>query len=234
MPVYTQNLVEDSGYNFVTADSSNNITISNNVEGVVSWIDFTVHISQNLYLEKRSNNFLIINGGKTFITWSNEKCRWVEYKINSLEKKFKKNLKRKECKPFRDDSCGLNVVDMLVCQEGNYYVDLKNSLYYVFADGFWNSLDLIGELLIDIEKPTSVKDVKNKKNEKTLLLEKMKILTIESEKFLRAGYVYAPYVPVENLLVDDRTVYPSNSTMLRYATNNINTDYYSGVNIAGV
>lgn len=233
MPVSTQNLVEDSGYSIV--NSSTNITIDNYATGgSVFWNDCTLHVSQNLCLEKRSNNFLIINNGKTFITWSNEECSWVEYKINSIEKKFKKNLKRKECRPFRDDSSGLNVMDMLICQEGNYYVDLKNSLYYVFADGFWNSLDLIGELLIGIEKPTSVKDVKNKKNEKTLLVEKMKILTIESEEFLRAGYVYAPYVPVENLLVDDRTVYSSNSTMSRYATNNINTDYYSGINIAGV
>ncbi len=121
MPVSTQSLVEDCDYNLITGDSSvtlgsseysseihvsgagtsiNNLVIdssSNVVIGdVVGWSDFTVHFSKNLYLEKRSNNFLIINGGKTLITWSNEECRWVEYKINSLEKKFKKNLKRKE------------------------------------------------------------------------------------------------------------------------------------------
>ena len=235
MPVSTQILVEDCDHNFIATNSSADITIAdNNIGGGVSWRDCTVHVSQNLYLEKRSNNFLIINGGKTFITWSNEECRWVEYKINSLEKKFKKNLKIKELRPFRDDSSGINVMDILICQEGNYYVDLKNSLYYVFADGFWNSLDLIGELFIDIEKPTSLKDVKNKKNEKTLLVEKIKILTIESEEFLRAGYVYTPYVTDRNLSCDGGTFYPSNSIISRYTINNINTDYYSSINATSV
>tara|TARA_B100000900_G_C20579496_1_gene716848 strand:+ start:591 stop:1298 length:708 start_codon:yes stop_codon:yes gene_type:complete len=231
MPVST---LTDGGY--VIRNSSDTIT-SADVNNIY-WSDFAVQVSQNLCLEKRSDNFLIINNGKTFITWSSEECRWVEYKINSLEKKFKKNLKRKECKPFRDDSSGLNVMDMLVCQDGNYYVDLKNSLYYIFSDGFWNSLDLIGELFIDVEKPVSLKNIKNKKNEKTLLVEKMKILTglRGVRDFLNTGYVYAPhvpaepYVPAENSLFDDIEFSPSNSTVSRYATNNINTDYYSGVN----
>mgnify|MGYP001201496633 FL=1 len=61
----------------------------------IYWSDFAVQVSQNLCLEKRSDNFLIINNGKTFIAWSSEECRWVEYKINSLEKKFKKKFKKK-------------------------------------------------------------------------------------------------------------------------------------------
>jgi hypothetical protein len=228
MPVSTQNLVEDSGYSIV--NSSANITIGDyDTGGSVFWNDCTLHVSQNLCLEKRSNNFLIINGGKTFITWSDEECRWVEYKINSLEKKFKKNLKRKECKPFRDDSSGLNVMDMLICQEGNYYVDLKNSLYYVYSDGFWNSLDLIGDLFIDIERPTSLKNIKNKKNEKKLLTEKIPI-----SFSLETGYVYTPYALARNLSCDGGTFCPSDSTISRYAINNINTDYYSSIDTTGV
>tara|TARA_Y100000389_G_scaffold188407_1_gene210952 strand:+ start:3513 stop:4226 length:714 start_codon:yes stop_codon:yes gene_type:complete len=233
----TQNLVEGYDYNTVAIDSSNAINIGGSGLGVY-WSDFTVQVSQNLYLEKRSNNFLVINGGKTFITWSNEECRWVEYKINSLEKKFKKNLKRKECKPFRDDSSGFNVMDILICQEGNYYVDLKNSLYYIFSDGFWNSLDLIGELFIDIEKPTSLKHIKNKKNEKTLLVEKMKFLTnFKEEGFLSAGYVYSPYAVntiSDNVLYEGGAGFSNNTISSRYAINNINTDYYTSIDITSL
>ena len=92
-----------------------------NGSSYVSWSDFSIQISKNLNLQKRNNNFLIINAGRTCITWSDEIGSWVEHKVCKLEKKFKKNLKPKECKPFRcsdnSDGCSVNVMDILICQE---------------------------------------------------------------------------------------------------------------------
>lgn len=244
MPVSTQDLLEISGEDLVVSDncitntSISLSTVDNNPYSTsLSWnYEFDIQVSENLCLKKRSNNFLIINGGKTFITWSNEEGIWVEYKINSLEKKFKKNLKIKECKPFRDDSSGLNVMDILICQEGNYYVDLKNSLYYVYSDGFWNSLDLIGDLFIDIEKPTNLKCLKSKKNEKTLLTEKIPLFSCDNS--LEPGYVYAPYIPMreDSLLyaVGGGVFSPDNTINSRYAMGNINPNYFSSTNTANL
>lgn len=246
MPVSTKDLLVISGEDIAVSDSyiTNTSTSLNPVGNgpcyaSLSWnYEFDIQVSENLCLEKRSNNFLIINGGKTFITWSNEEGVWVEYKINSLEKKFKNNLKRKECKPFRDDSSGLNVVDMLICQEGNYYVDLKNSLYYVYSDGFWNSLDLIGDLFIDIEKPTNLKCVKSKKNEKTLLTEKIVpiSLSLGCNNSLEPGYIYAPYVRVadDDLFVGGGGFSPDNTISSRYSMRNVNTNYFSSINTTGI
>jgi hypothetical protein len=213
-------------YTTNTTIADNEIKLTN-CSPYISWNDFNIQISKNLNLQKRNNNFLIVNSGKTCITWSDEIGSWVEYKVCKLEKKFKKNLKSKECKPFRgsdtDDGCNLNVMDILICQEGNYYVDLKNSLYYVFSDGFWNSVDLIGELTLEIEGDFNLNKIKNKSKQKSLLLETWKPLSFSLDK----GYIYAPYVPINNCKKLNEDLTESFS-----AYEKISSRFYSTINIA--
>jgi len=201
----------------------------------VSWNDFNIQISKNLNLQKRNNNFLIINSGKTCITWSDEIGSWVEHKVCKLEKKFKKNLKPKECKPFRcsdtSDGCSVNVMDILICQEGNYYVDLKNSLYYIFSDGFWNGVDLIGDLTLEIEGDFNLNKIKNKSKQKSLLLETWKPISLS----LDAGYVYAPYVPMFDIheeLNEPDSFSANKKVRSKYSTSSVSSSFYSTVNIA--
>ena len=216
--------------------SSNAVDFITLTEGnpIIPWNDFNVQISKNLNLQKRNNNFLIINAGKTCITWSDEISSWVEHKVCKLEKKFKKNLKSKECKPFRSSDaagCKLNVMDILICQEGNYYVDLKNSLYYVFSDGFWNGVDLIGDLTLEIERDFNLNKIKNKSKQKSLLLETWKPISFS----LDAGYVYAPYVPMFDIheeLNEPESFSANKKVRSRYSTSSVSSSFYSTVNIA--
>jgi len=177
--------------------------------------------SMLIKLEKRKDNFLITNKGESLITWCENKNSWCEFKIKKLKKFFKKNLKEKEL-----SYKGLGIINLLISQNENCYVDLKENSYYVFENGFWNSVDLIGDLKIEFEKNINLKSFKK---DKSLLIEKTRVWKIDVG--LDAGYVYAPYVPISNysLCVDsDVGLIPSSRISTRYATSKIsNKAYYT-------
>lgn len=204
-----------SGNNVV----SNGITFGSSPISFNFVEDIIISESMLIKLEKRKDNFLITNKGESLITWCENKNSWCEFKIKKLKKFFKKNLKEKEL-----SYKGLGIINLLISQNENCYVDLKENSYYVFENGFWNSVDLIGDLKIEFEKNINLKSFKN---DKSLLIEKVWKIDVG----LDAGYVYAPYVPVSNysMSIDSAEGFiPSSSISTRYATStSVDRTYYT-------
>ena len=168
--------------------SSGHSIVSNNTSMKFSFD--CIKVSENIVLENRSDNFIIFNQGKSLITWCNNSSNWVQHEIKVFKRRFIKSLSKKELSESDSEKYSVNCdfISIITSQEGNYYLDLKNKSYYVFKDNFWNSLDLVGELRLEIEKKINLKNVKI---EKSLLIERFKKISFS----LDAGYVFAPYVP---------------------------------------
>lgn len=190
-----------------------------------------IKVSENIVLENRSDNFIIFNQGKSLITWCNNSSNWVQHEIKVFKRRFIKSLSKKELSESDSEKASVNCdfISIITSQEGNYYLDLKNKSYYVFKDNFWNSLDLVGELRLEIEKKINLKNVKI---EKSLLIEKTRIWKINAS--LDAGYIYAPYVPVNDIDLDvdlDVGLTPSRSVSTRYSTSTISDRTYNTYHI---
>jgi hypothetical protein len=174
--------------------------------------DIIISESMLIKLEKRKDNFLITNKGESLITWCENKSSWCEFRIKKLKKFFKKNLKEKEL-----SYKGLGIINLLISQNENCYIDLKKNSYYVFENDFWNSVDLMGDLEIKFEKNVNLKSFKK---DKSLLIEKTKIWNI-IDVGLDVGYIYAPYVPARNYSMSigsDSDFISSSRISTRYAT----------------
>lgn len=205
-----------------TSNYSNCLTSnSNQIMSFEFGEDIIISESMLIKLEKREDNFLITNKGESLITWCRDKNSWCDFKIKKLKKFFKKNLKEKEL-----SYKGLGIINLLISQNENCYIDLKENSYYVFENDFWHSVDLIGDLEIEFEKNVNLKSFKKNKS---LLIEKTKIWKIDVG--LDAGYIYAPYVPAGNysMSIDSDSDFISSSRIsTRYATStSINRAYYT-------
>lgn len=195
--------------------SSGHSIVSNNTSMKFSFD--CIKVSENIVLENRSDNFIIFNQGKSLITWCNNSSNWVQHEIKVFKRRFIKSLSKKELSESDSEKASVNCdfISIITSQEGNYYLDLKNKSYYVFKDNFWNSLDLVGELRLEIEKKINLKNVKI---EKSLLIERFKKISFS----LDAGYVFAPYVPVNNSITIPSTVSENLNT---YAS--VSSRYYT-------
>jgi len=211
----------DLSGNILTTNTTGNSLITNGItfgdSGNYMSLDFDfkedITISENMLikLEKRKDNFLITNKGESLITWCENKNSWCGFKIKKLKKFLKKNLKEKEL-----SYKGLGIINLLISQNENLYIDLKENSYYVFENGFWNSVDLIGDLEIEFEKNVNLKSFKK---DKRLLIERVKTWNIDFG--LDAGYIYAPYVPSRNYYtsIDSGVNFtPSSSVSTKYYT----------------
>lgn len=216
--------------------SSGHSIVSNNTSMKFSFD--CIKVSENIVLENRSDNFIIFNQGKSLITWCNNSSNWVQHEIKVFKRRFIKSLSKKELSESdsEKDSVNCDFVSIIISQEGNYYLDLKNKSYYVFKDNFWNSLDLVGELRLEIEREIKINSLKdNEKNSKLLLeiIPKLK-LGIKGDTFMETGFIYAPYISLEicEELNESESFSVNKKVKSRYSTSSVSSSFYSTVNIA--
>lgn len=212
----------DSTSTSYSSISSGHSIVSNNTSMKFSFD--CIKVSENIVLENRSDNFIIFNQGKSLITWCNNSSNWVQHEIKVFKRRFIKSLSKKELSESDSEKASVNCdfISIITSQEGNYYLDLKNKSYYVFKDNFWNSLDLVGELRLEIEKKINLKNVKI---EKSLLIERFKKISFS----LDAGYVFAPYVPNNSITIPNNSITigidPVSENLNTYAS--VSSRYYT-------
>jgi hypothetical protein len=219
-------------------DGSNTVFNFSSGSNYFANIDLSsIMITENIILEKNKNNFLIVNNGKEVITWDENHDCWSILKINSFKGNFKENLKNKELgfsntKSYILSNNILNLIYYIIEKDGNYYINLDKKLYYKFSKNSWVGLDLLGDFKLEIEKFVNI-DFLKKNNKSKLLLEKIP-KPIKLKGFaLDAGYIFAPYVPAQtiqnNIIIEDYN--PRKRLTSRYATNLVNSKYYTTATI---
>lgn len=195
----------------------------------------SIKLSRDIELKKDKNSILILSKSNLVLCWDEEFDRFSEHELISFEHNLKEDEKYTS-NSYQDTENRLeNLISILLKSDGNYILDLESNLFYKFSSSANSWVKVSGDIKkLNFSRRKKVSQIKKEKNERIFICEKIskKLNFWKGVTHLDQGYIYAPYVPVQTLEINDANTFNQNNRIYsRYATTTLNNDNYGTLTI---
>ncbi len=234
--INSSNNVTIGDYDNFNINSSNNVTISDsNINLIASpdnsnlfWGFFgLVRITDKFFLREDEDNFFVIPNNRVVISWCEKKCCFIESELENFIHELREDNEFEKPYSNQNDKLG-SVLSILLKLDGNYYVDLKENVYYKYSSERNVWIKMYGNINdLSFTKKENIKTIRESRANRTLISEKM---SKNLKGLFGSGFIFAPYIPM-SITTTTTGINTTSNILSRYQNIDLNYDNYNNLTI---